>query len=553
MRKHRLWAAMNSSALEARIAFFAMTVACLSGCAVGPDYKRPDLSLPAGYSANATNDAAGAATAIPNDWWKLFNDAQLNDLVAAALANNPDLRFAIARIDEARGALRETRAALFPEVDLVGTGARQRIGASGISSSGGSSSSGSATGGSTTNGSATGGSSSGGLGSSATQASGRAFYGNFFQLDAQISYELDLWGRVRRSTESSRAALLSTTYARDVTTLTLAGTTAQAYFALRAIDAQIAVTNSTLDAVGQSLVIAKKRLDAGYASALDYAQAETLRAQIAVQLRELRRQRAIQEHQLGNLTSNLSLRIEPNGAPDALASLPVPSAPPEGLPSTLLERRPDVRSAEQSLVAANAQIGVAKAALFPTLRLTGAYGGQSFELSDLLKAPFRFWTIGLGVFEPIFAAGRYAARVDQARARTDEQVASYQKTVETAFREVSDALTNVAESSAAEDEVNTQVEAARRSLRLSRSRYQQGYSAYLDVLDATRTANSAELLLVQNRQARLNYSVDLFKALGGGWNVDDASASREVSVPVLPTVATNAPTAAPTALTPAAR
>lgn len=502
--------AMSFIERNTRLVVLTAAAVGLAGCAVGPDYQRPDLALPAEYAASTTTDAkdangapisattsalTSALTSIPSEWWRLYHDAQLNELVASALANNADLRLAIARIDEARGALRETNAALFPEIDAAGIGARQRAGAAGGGSSAG-----------------------------VTQGSGAVRYGKFFQLDAQISYELDLWGRLRRATESSRAALLSTTYARDVTSLTLASTTAQAYFALRALDAQIAVTNSTLAAVDESVGIARKRLDAGYASGLDYAQAETLRAQIAVQVRDLRRQRAIQEHQLGNLTSKLSSRIEPSTAPGALDSLPVPSGPPPGLPSTLLERRPDVRSAEQNLIAANAQIGFAKAALFPTFRLTGAYGGQSFELSDLLKAPFRFWTIGLGVTEPIFAAGRYAARVDQARARTDEQVAFYRKTVETAFREVSDALTNVAESSAAEGEVNTQVDAARRALRLSRSRYQQGYSGYLDVLDATRTANGAELLLVQNRQSRLNYSVDLIKALGGGWSDDDVSA-----------------------------
>ena len=512
--------AVTASALKAHVAFISIVIVSVAGCAVGPDYKRPDLALPADYAANTQSDASNASNPISNEWWKLYNDTQLNDLIASALANNADARLAIARIDEARGALRETHAALFPEVDLGGTAARQRIGASGISSSGGSSS----------GGSTGGGSSSSGLGSGG-QTGGRAFHSNFFQLDAQLSYELDLWGRLRRASESSRAALLSTTYARDVTALTLASTTAQAYFALRALDAQIAVTSVTLGAVDESLRVAKKRLDAGYASGLDYAQAETLRAQIAVQVRELRRQRAVQEHQIGNLASNLSLRIEPIATVDALEGLPIPSSPPAGLPSNLLERRPDVRSAEQSVVATNAQIGFAKAALFPTFRLTGAYGGQSFELSDLLKAPFRFWTIGLGVTEPIFAAGKYIARVDQARARTDEQIALYQKTVETAFKEVSDALTNVAESSAAEGEVNTQVAAARRSLRLSRSRYQQGYSDYLDVLDATRTANSAELLLVQNRQARLNYSVDLFKALGGGWSNADASVSGPTAAP----------------------
>jgi multidrug efflux system outer membrane protein len=255
-------------------------------------------------------------------------------------------------------------------------------------------------------------------------------------------------------------------------------------------------------------------LNAGYTSALDYAQAETLRAQTQVNLRELRRQRTIQEHQLANLTSNLSLKIEPGTIDD----LPVPASPPSGLPSTLLERRPDVARDEQIMVASNAEIGVAKAAMFPSFGLTGAYGGQSFDLSDLLKAPFRFWNFGLGITGPIFAGGKYIARLDQARARNDEQIASYQNTVEGAFREVADALTNVAENNAAEPEVMTQVDAARRTLRLSRLRYQQGFAAYLDVLDATRQANLAELTLVQNRASRLNASVDLFRALGGGWS-----------------------------------
>jgi len=480
----------------------------LAGCAVGPDYRRPDEKLPADYGAQIPTSTSDSTVGIPNDWWKLYNDPLLDDLVNKALANNPDIRLAIARIDEARAALRETNAAFFPEIDLNGAGARQRIGVAGGSTA-----------------------------ASTTAGVGQVAYGNFFQLEAGISYELDFWGRLRRASESSRAALLATTYARDVTALSLATTTTQSYFALRSLDAQIAVTQGTYQAVDESLGIAKKRLDAGYASGLDYAQAQTLQAQIAVQLRDLRRQRAVQEHQLGNLTSDLSLRIEPGN----LDNLPVPDSPPAGLPSTLLERRPDVRSAEQQLVAANAQIGFYKAALFPTFRLTGAYGGQSFELSDLLKAPFRFWSIGLGITEPIFAAGKYVARVDQARARTDQQVASYQKTVEGAFQEVADALTNVSESAAAEIEVKTQVEAARRTLRLSRARYQQGYSGYLDVLDATRTTNGAELLLVQNRQARLNYTVDLIKALGGGWGNGDLQSSGIPIQPAQPLDSVSAP------------
>ena len=457
----------------------------LAGCAVGPDYKRPGTTLPGDFSVVAPVDPNAASAPISGDWWKVYNDALLNDLVAAAITNNPNMRLAIARIDEARAALRESNAAFFPEVDYSGLGARSRSGAAGGSS-----------------------------GNSTTTATGSVFYGNLYRLDAGVSYELDLWGKLRRASESSRASLLSTTYARDVTSLSLASTTAQAYFTLRSLDAQIAVTESTLQAVGESLDIAKKRLDAGYTSALDFAQADSLRAQTQVQLRELRRQRAVQEHQLGNLTSNLSLRI----AAGSIDSLPVPISPPPGLPSTLLERRPDVARDEQSLVAANAEIGVAKANLFPTFSLTGAYGGQSFDLSDLVKAPFRFWNIGLGITGPIFAGGKYVARLDQAKARGDQQIASYQTTVESAFSEVANALTNVSESNAAEAEVMTQVEAARRTLRLSKLRYNAGYSAYLDVLDATRTANTAELTLVQNRASRLNYSVDLVKALGGGWS-----------------------------------
>ena len=453
----------------------------LAGCAVGPDYKRPGTALPGDFSAVAPVDPNAASMTIASDWWKVYNDSQLTELVHASISNNPNIRLAIARVDEARAALRETNAAFFPSVDYSGTGARARVGVAG--------------------------------GGKTTTTTGRVFYGNIYNAQAGISYELDLWGKLRRASESSQASLLATTYARDVTTLSLASTTAQAYFTLRSLDAQITVTQNTLQAVGESLDIAKKRLDAGYTSALDYAQADSLRAQTQVQLRELRRQRAVQEHQIGNLTSNLSLRI----AAGSIDSLPVPISPPPGLPSTLLERRPDVARDEQSLVAANAEIGVAKANLFPTFSLTGAYGGQSFDLSDLVKAPFRFWNFGLGITGPIFAGGKYIARLDQAKARGDQQIATYQTTVEGAFNEVADALTNVSESNAAEAEVMTQVQAARRTLRLSKLRYDSGYSAYLDVLDATRTANAAELTLVQNRASRLNYSVDLVKALGGGW------------------------------------
>jgi multidrug efflux system outer membrane protein len=487
----------------------------LAACTVGPDYHRPDLNLPGDYGRAAPVAPLSSAPSIASQWWKQYHDPVLDGLVESALANNADILSAVGRVDEARAVLRETNASLFPAFDASGTGSRQRLG---VASTGGTGSSTSTSSSTSSGASTSSAAASSGVSPTASSLSSRGVYLNLFQLEGSVSYELDLWGRLRRLSESARASLVSSVYARDVTALSLASTVTQSYFTLRSLDAQIKVTQNTLAAVSESQTIAKKRLDAGYASALDYSQAETLRAQTAVQLRDLRRQRILQEHQIAMLTANLSLSIEPG----TLDALPIPVSPPPGLPSTLLERRPDVKSAEQSVVSTNAQIGAAKAQLFPTFSLTGAFGGQSLDLSDVVKAPFRIWNIGLGITQPIFAGGRYLAQVDQARAVNDQQLASYQKTVQTAFQEVSDALTNVDESNKSESEVQAQVDAARRYLHLSQLRYQQGYAEYLDVLDATRSMNTAELTLVQNRQARLVYSVDLLKALGGGWDEQQA-------------------------------
>jgi multidrug efflux system outer membrane protein len=220
------------------------------------------------------------------------------------------------------------------------------------------------------------------------------------------------------------------------------------------------------------------------------------------------------EHQLGQLAGRLDLKVPPAD----LFALPLPPVPPPGLPSALLERRPDIFSAEQSLVAANAQIGVARAALFPAISLTASLGAQSAELANLLSSGAGIWSLGLGVAAPIFDAGRREARVEQADARREQALAAYRRSIETAFREVADALVNVEESAGAESDLEARLRAARNALELSSLRYESGYSPYLEVLDAQRTANDAELAFVRNRQARLAFSVDLMKALGGGWN-----------------------------------
>ena len=458
----------------------------LTGCAVGPDYKRPAAALPAAYpDTGPANAAPGEQGSIAPDWWTLYGDSTLNDLVATTLQNNTDLHRAVAQIDEAQAVLEEVGSALFPSVDLGASSSRSR---------------------------------SSSLNAQALP-SGTPNISNSNRLALSTSFELDFWGKLRRTSESARAQVLSTRYARDVTALSLVGTTTQTYFALRSLDAQIAATRATLKSRDESLELIKSRATGGLASELEVNQAQGLRADASLQLRELQRQRALVEHQLGLLTGNPGLHIEHGD----IMQLPTPALPPPGLPSTLVERRPDVQQAEQSLIAANALIGVAKADRLPTFSLTGNFGGQSEDLSNILKSGARIWSVGLSGILPIFDAGRYAARTREAEAVQRQARAVYQKSVENAFKEVADALTNVQQSAAAAKDLQIKLDAAHNALRLSKLRYDEGYSEYLEVLDAQRNANVAELAWVQNRQNQLAYSVDLMKALGGGWSPQDAA------------------------------
>jgi multidrug efflux system outer membrane protein len=416
---------------------------------------------------------------VPADWWRLYSDPALDQLIASGLQKNSDIRFAIARIEEAEAAVREVNAAiLFPLVEGNASAGRSKAST------------------------ATG-----------TLPSIVAPIRNNFQLGISTSFELDFWGRLRRGAEAARAQYYATRYGRDVVALTLAAGIAQTYFAVRSIDAQILVTEETLKAADASLDLARRRAEAGVVSDLDVNQAAGNRSQAAAQIKELRRLRAVGVHQLGVLSGTLGVDV-PAGD---LRQLPTPPLPPAGLPSTLIERRPDVRQAEAQLMSANAQIGVARAAQLPTFSLTGALGSQSRELSTLFTSSAGIFSIGLGVVGPIIDGGRYAARTEQAEARARQAAATYEKTVQTGFREVSDALSNVGLAADAEKDLSDRVEQARNTLRLATMRYDAGYSAYLEVLDAQRTLNDSQLALVRNRQAYLAYTVDLMNALGGGW------------------------------------
>ncbi|MBL8383193.1 MAG: efflux transporter outer membrane subunit [Burkholderiales bacterium] len=453
----------------------------LAACApLGPDYARPALELPADYP----EPAAGTA-ALPADWWRAFGDPTLDALVGAARERNADLRVAAAQLEEAEAALREVDAGRYPQVDLSFTNSESRVSAL----------------------------------TALPNPQPRIRLER--RLAASTAFELDFWGRLRRGVEAARAQALASRYGRDTVALTLAGTVAQAYFALRALDAQIAFTRATLAAREEALALARVRVAGGVAPELEERQAEVARADAAVQRDDLVRQRKVIAHQLAQLTGRAGSEV----AAGTFDALPVPPQPPAGLPSALLERRPDVRAAEQALVAANARIGVAKAALFPTISLTGSLGGQSASFADLLLQGARIWSIGFGLALPLFDAGRAEARVEQAEARQRQAVALYQRAAESAFREVADALSNLELARQSEDALKTRRTAARRALELAQARHAAGYSGYLEVLDAQRSANDAELAAIRNRQALLGYSVDLMKALGGGW-APAGSASR---------------------------
>jgi multidrug efflux system outer membrane protein len=455
-----------------------LPLAFLAGCTtVGPDYERPQVELPKEYPA-----AASATQVSLAQWWKLYRDPALDALVEATRRSNAELRFAAARVRESEAVLREASAAFFPEVLGGYSATRSRVSTR----------------------------------TSPPPAATAPRERSQHQLIASTSFEVDFWGRLARLDESAAAGLLASRFSLEVVETTLASAAAQTYFALRSLDAQIAVLENSLRARRDSLAIARARREAGLASELDVYQAQGALSDALVQQRESRRQRALVERQLGQLAGRLDIEL----APGDLFSLPVPPTPPPGLPSDLLERRPDIRSAEQGMIAANALIGVARAELFPSISLTAALGAQSAELSSLLASGAGIWSLGFGLAAPIFDAGRREARVEQAEAVREQALASYQGSIETAFREVSDALVSVEAAAATEAQLEARLRAARAALELSTLRYESGYSPYLEVLDAQRTANEAELAFVRNRQARLAFSVELMKALGGGWAPD---------------------------------
>lgn len=460
-----------------RITHLAVVVALLPGCAlIGLDYKRPEITTPATYH---NVDANQTKVAVAQDWWTLYGDATLNDLVTKALQNNTDIKASVARIEEADAYAREVGAALLPQVDLDSSATRSRVST---------------------------------LGANPVTSATRSNY----RITLGTSFEIDFWGKLRRAKESARAQALASRYAKDTVSLSLSGLVATNYLQLRSLEAQLVVSRDNLRSRDESLALTKRRLAGGVASNLDVQQAEVSSANLTAQIVELVRQREITLHQLALLTGDLGLTL----AMADVKNLPVPPTPPAGLPSALLENRPDVAQAEQNLVSANANIAVAKAALYPTISLTGFFGGESLELGDILKSAARIWSGGVALNLPIFDSGRLNSRIDQASAQQKQLLASYEGSVQSAFTEVSDALVNLRQYTEREAALDKSQQAAKEVLRISENRYKAGYTAYLDVLDAQRVHNDAALSFIQSRQSRLTATVDLFKALGGGWKTE---------------------------------
>lgn len=456
----------------------------LPGCAMlGLDYERPKTALPESYE----QVEQASLTEIPDKWWTLYQDPQLNALVEKALNNNSDIKQAVARIEEADAEMREVGAALLPTVDLDGNGTRSRVTESGIF----------------------------------------PVFGdnprNNYNLSLNSSIELDFWGKLRRTKEAARANYLATQFAKETVQLSTESLVVTSYLNIRSLDSQLSNVKESLAISEESLALAKRREEGGIVSILDVQQASLARDDLLLQEQELIRTRKLTEHVLNILT------LEEVHLDQAdLASLPMPPMPPVGLPSALLENRPDVREAEQGLVAANANIGVAKAALYPSISLTGSFGGESLELSDVLQSASRIWSYGLSLHLPIFNGGALSSRVDQASAREKQALQNYIGTVATAFKEVNDALVNLRQYRAIASIADSKRTTTSAMLEVAQNRYKAGYSSYLEVLEAQRSQIEASQSFVQSRQNALTATVDLFKTLGGGWQQkDDAEKTND--------------------------
>ncbi|MGW8284645.1 MAG: efflux transporter outer membrane subunit [Candidatus Deferrimicrobiaceae bacterium] len=447
----------------------------LGGCAVGPDYVRPTVDTPPTWRITEVEAKDVADTA----WWRQFDDPILDNLVHTALRENLDLQIASARVEEFAGRYGFVRADLFPQVGADAAAGRQRF----------------------------------------TEETGNPnppgynFTLNSYSATLGATWELDVWGRIRRATEAARAELVGSEEGRRAVILSLVGSVAGSYINLRDLDRQLEIAEETAKSRGESLALFKLRFEGGFTSEVEYVQVKSLYEEALATIPAIEKAIAQQENALSILLGQNPGPI-PRGK--TIDQLVLPSIP-AGLPSDLLSRRPDILQAEQNLIAANARIGVAKAAYYPTISLTGFFGSASTELDDLFTGPAKVWSYNVPVSVPIFTAGKIAGSVQAAEAVQQQALAGYRQAIQTAFREVDDSLVDQArtrEQLAAQDR---QVQALQKYVELARLRFDNGYASYLEVLDAERTLFSAQLNYTQNQGVLFQALINLYKATGGGW------------------------------------
>jgi multidrug efflux system outer membrane protein len=448
-----------------------------SGCAVGPNYKRPSVSVPGAYRGATPQEAPQPAAESLGDqkWWEVFQDKQLQDLIHAALQQNYDVRIAATRTLEARAQVGITRADQLPSVSAGAQTVNQR---------------------------------------SARTKQFPQFEASSNQVDLSLDWELDFWGKYRRATESARANLLATEWAREAVISTLVSDVAAAYFQLRELDLELEISRRTLASRQDSLRLTQMLANGGATSMLDVRQAEQLVFTAGETIPDLERRIEQQENFISTLLGN-------NPGPIARGTklteqLHAPEIP-AGLPSSLLERRPDIRQAEAQLIAANAQIGVARTAYFPQITLTATGGYQSSALTSLFTGPAGLWSFGGSLVQPIFAGGRIRSNVKFSEARQQEAGLLYQQTIQQSFRGVSDALVEYRKDREFREQQEQLAFSAQDAARLSETRYRGGATGYLEVLTNETNYFAAELGLAQAQLNELLGLVRIYRNLGGGW------------------------------------
>jgi outer membrane protein, multidrug efflux system len=469
--------ALRSRSALSRYVSLCAVAAVLSGCAVGPNYNRPKVDVPVAYRGMSDEQAAQTSPASLADqkWWEIFQDKELQGLIRTALQNNYDVRIAAARVLEARAQLGITRADQFPSLSGGGNITSQRLAASGLIP---------------------------------------GFQQTTGQLNVSVAWNLDFWGRYRRATEAARATLLANEWARQEVIATLVANVASGYFQLRELDLELEISKRTLSSRKDSLELTTLLTEHGIDTMLDQRQAEQLVYTAAAQVPDFEKQIEQQENTLSVLLGN-----NPGAIPRGLGLTEQPHAPevPPGLPSALLERRPDIHEAEQNLIAANAQIGVARATYFPQISLTGTGGYQSSALTSLFTGPAGIWNFGGSFTQPIFEGGRLKNNVRLAEAQREQMLLTYQQAIQGAFRDVSNALIAYRKNREFRIQEEKLTESAGDAAKLSEQRFKAGATDYLEVLTNETNYFTDQLALAQARNNEVQALVQLYQALGGGW------------------------------------